>query len=101
MFPRIIFSFLFGFSFTKIHFSQDIRERLRPFLTPLYNFHPLHRQADISWGITAESLSLHVASDGTRTENSEYKSLTTKRVALYVFPCIVLMNSFSNFTSET
>ena len=31
-------------------------------LTPLYHFHPLHRNLDISRVITAESSSLHIAS---------------------------------------
>ena len=31
-------------------------------LTPLYQFHPLHMQLDISWTIAAESSLLHIAS---------------------------------------
>ena len=30
--------------------------------TPLYHFHPLHRQLDITWATTAESSPLHIAS---------------------------------------
>ena len=56
------------------------------FLTPIYHFHPLHRHLDISRAITAESSSLHIASDRTRTRKetlvSERKSLTTKLRAL-------------------
>ena len=32
------------------------------YLTPLYHFHPFHRNLDISQVITAESSSLHIAS---------------------------------------
>ena len=38
-------------------------------LTPLYHFHPLHRHFDISWVITAESSTLHIASSQTRNES--------------------------------
>ena len=64
---RIEFSFLLGFSFTKIDNSQDSREgggfnsSSNSFsLTPLYYFHPLHRLLDISWVTTAESPQLHI-----------------------------------------
>ena len=39
------------------------------FVTPLYQFHPLHRYLNISWAITAESSPLHIANSQTRTRN--------------------------------
>ena len=59
--------FLTGFSFTNIHDLQDSWGRRR--VTPPYNFHLLHRRLDISWAITAESSSLHIARNRTRTGN--------------------------------
>ena len=38
-------------------------------LSPLYHFHPLHRHLDISWGITAETSPLHIASSCTGIGN--------------------------------
>ena len=43
-------------------------------LTSHYHFHPLHRQLDISWAITAESSPLHIASSRTRTRNLWFPS---------------------------
>ena len=51
--------FLSGFSFINIHDSQ-LEEAIS--LPPLYHFHPLHRQLDISWAITADNSPLHIAS---------------------------------------
>ena len=56
------FFFLFGFSFTKIHESQDCRGRAGISLTPYCHFHPLHRHLGISRAIAAESSPLHIAS---------------------------------------
>ena len=39
------------------------------YLTPLYHFHPLHGQLDISRAITAESSPLHIAGSRTGTGN--------------------------------
>ena len=47
-------------------------------VAPHYHFHPLHRYLSISRAITAESLTLHIASSRTRTG----KSLTIKLCAL-------------------
>ena len=44
------------------------------FLTPLNHFHPLHRHLDISQAITAESSSLHIACNQTRTGNVWFPS---------------------------
>ena len=43
-------------------------------LTPLYHFHPLHRQLDISLAIVAERSPLHIASSRTRTGNIWFPS---------------------------
>ena len=54
------FFFLSGFSFTKIHDSQDSRGRGEVFcLTPLYHFYRLCRHLNISGTATAGSLPLH------------------------------------------
>ena len=42
-------------------------------LTPLYHFHPLHRQLDISRAITAGSSPLHIASSRTRTGTFRFR----------------------------
>ena len=48
-------------------------------LTPLYDFHPLHRHLDSGRVITAETSPLQIASSRTRTGKlSERKSLTSK-----------------------
>ena len=44
------------------------------YLTPLYNFHPLHRNLDISQAITAESLRLHITGSRTRIKNLWFPS---------------------------
>ena len=44
------------------------------YLTPLYHFHPLHRNLDISRAITAESSPLHIAGSRTRTGNVWFPS---------------------------
>ena len=44
------------------------------FLTPHYNFHPLHKHLDISQAITAESSPLHICSSRTRTRNLLFPS---------------------------
>ena len=56
--------FLFGFSLTNIHYSQDSkgRGRWRPLPTSFYHFNPIHRHLDISRAITAKSSSLHIPS---------------------------------------
>ena len=54
------------FNLTKIHFLQDNRGTRRPFITPRYLSHSLHKQLDISRAITPESPSLHIANDWTR-----------------------------------
>ena len=62
------FFFYLGFispTFT-IHCTEG---ETRGFLTSLYNFNPLHRHLDISRAITAEGLSLHIASSRNRTRN--------------------------------
>ena len=60
--------FLFRYSFTNIHDSQDNRGRGEAIsLTPLYHFHPLHRHVDTSWTITAESSPLHIANTPSQT----------------------------------
>ena len=43
-------------------------------LTPHYQFHPLHRNLDISWAITAESSPLHTGSSRTGTGNLWFPS---------------------------
>ena len=44
------------------------------YLTPLYHFHPLHRDLDISRAMTAESSPLHIAGSRTRTGNLWFPS---------------------------
>ena len=58
--------FLFGFSFTNLHYPKDSRaSRIsRISLTPLYQFYPLHRYLEITQAITAESLALHKLAAG-------------------------------------
>ena len=43
-------------------------------LTPLYHFHLLHRQVDISQAITVESSPLHIASSSIQTKNFWFPS---------------------------
>ena len=66
------FFFLSGFSFTKIHESQDCRGRADISLTPFYHFHPLHRHLGISREIAAESSPLHIASRWTLVSLSSH-----------------------------
>ena len=50
------FFYSLGFSFTKLHDSQDSRGRRKAIsLIPLYHFHLLHRHLDTSRVITAKS----------------------------------------------
>ena len=65
----IYFFFLSGFSITG---QQGKGEGI--YLTPLYHFHPLHRDSDISRAITAESSPLHIADSRTRTGNLWFPS---------------------------
>ena len=44
------------------------------YLTPLYNFHPLHRHLDISRAIAAESSPLRIVGSWTRTGNLWFPS---------------------------
>ena len=63
------FFFLSGFSFTKIHKSQDTGLQGKGegvSLTLHYHFHTIHRHLDISLAITAESSPLHIASSRSR-----------------------------------
>ena len=66
------FFFLSGFSFTKIHESQDCRGRAGISLTPFYHFHPLHRHLGISRAIATESSPLHIASRRTLVSLSSH-----------------------------
>ena len=70
LFPRILFFFFyFGFlshTFT-IHRTAGEGEAIS--LTPLYYFHPLHRNVGISQVITAECVPLLITSSRTRTGN--------------------------------
>ena len=54
----------FDLSFLSLHIDewQDCRGRGRPFLTPLYHFHPLHRNSEISRAITSGISPLDIAS---------------------------------------
>ena len=59
--------------------QQGKRESI--YLTPPYHFYRLHRHLDITWAITAESSTLHIASSRAQTGEplvSERKLLTTK-----------------------
>ena len=76
------FSFYRGFiswPFTNHNTAKENEEGIT--VIPHYHFHPLHRQLDISWVITAERRSpLHIGSSWTQTWEplpSEHKLLTT------------------------
>ena len=58
-------------------------------LSPVYDFHPLHRHLDISRMITVEGSPLHILADRLKLEPliSESKSLTTKLRALIRVNC--------------
>ena len=59
--------FYLGFLSFDIQESKDSRGSGRPILTILYHFDPLHEHLDISRVIIAESLTLHIACERTRT----------------------------------
>ena len=64
------FFFLSGFSFSNIHESRDCKGKWEGIsLTPHCNFHPLHRNLEISRVITANSSLLHTDCTRTRTAN--------------------------------
>ena len=77
---KSFFFFYLGFFHKHSRFTWQQRKGEGIYLTPLYHFHPLHRQLDIIKVITAESSSLHIASIVADLEPgfSERKSLTTK-----------------------
>ena len=60
MWPNPQCFFLSGISITNIHDSQDSREGGTISLSPLYHFHPLHRQLNNSGVITAGSSPLDI-----------------------------------------
>ena len=49
-------------------------------LTPQYHFHPLHRHLHISWSITAEGVTQHIA--GIEQLESNWKHLVSDRKSL-------------------
>ena len=51
--PILRFNFVYlGFLSLNIHFSEEIREKGRSFLTPPYHFKPPHKHLNLSWVIT-------------------------------------------------
>ena len=66
--------FLFGFSFTNIHNSQDRRGRGVYLYNSSLPLPPLQRHLDISRAITAESSALRIAGSRTRTGNRWFLS---------------------------
>lgn len=59
-FPDRLFFYLIFFSLD-IHESQDCDGMRRAILTPLHQFHLIHKHSDINRAIAAESSTLHVA----------------------------------------
>ena len=74
----LVIFFYLGFISLDSHHSQDSRGRGEEILTPLYYFHPLHKQFDFSQAITAESSPLHLLSDSTWTRNLWFSSTNCK-----------------------
>ena len=63
--------FFFNLAFASQIFTsyRTTEEEEGLFLTPPYHFHPFHRHSEISQVMTAESSTLHTASDCSRTGN--------------------------------
>ena len=57
-----------------IHESHDNKEKWRPILTSLYQFHPLWEHVDIRRSIATESPFVQIASDRTRTGKLRFPS---------------------------
>ena len=57
---KITFFFYLGFLSSTSWFARQQGKGESIYLTPLYHFHPLHRDLDISREITAESSPLHI-----------------------------------------
>ena len=74
--PFFLFFFLVGFFFFFKHsrFTGQQGKGESILLTPLYQFHSLHRRLDISRAVTAESSPLHIASSRTRNWNLWFSS---------------------------
>ena len=73
-----MFFFLSGFFFHEhSRFTGQERKGEATSLTPLYHFHPLHRNLDISRVITAESSPQHIASSQTPTGNLWFPSASS------------------------
>ena len=61
-----VFFFCLGFLSRPFKNHRTAKERRGHSLTPLYDFHPLHKHLDISRAITTESSRLHIGSSRTR-----------------------------------
>ena len=66
---RLFFFSIWGFFQEHLRFTEQQEKREAISLIPLYHFHPLHRNIDISRAITAKCSSLHIASSRFRTRN--------------------------------
>ena len=50
-----------------------------------YHFHQIHRHLDINWAITAESSSLHIASNWTQTGTFGFQVQVANHYAMHRF----------------